>query len=118
MHVTNGLYACVFVCVYVCTRMCACVRVCVGVCACMRVCVRVCVCVCVCVRVCLGGRNRVYTLQEGGSFGRALAHIVITPGWGWLAAVTLLIHLHLLRKHKRDNVHAPSYTQFEPLHAD
>ena len=53
-----------------------------------------------------------------GSFGLTLAHIIVTPSWGWIAAVTLLIYLHVLRKHKKENVHAPSFTQFEPLHDD
>jgi len=62
--------------------------------------------------------DRLYTLQESGSFGLTLAHIIVTPGWGLLAAATILIHLHVLRKHKRENVHAHSFTEFEPLHDD
>ena len=52
------------------------------------------------------------------SFGLTLAQIIVIPSWGWIAAVTLLIYLHVLRKHKRENVDAPSFTQFEPLHGD
>ena len=62
--------------------------------------------------------DRAHTDIKYESFGLGLVHTIVTPSWGWLAAVTLLIHLHVLRKHKRENVHAPSFTQYEPSHAE
>ena len=61
--------------------------------------------------------DRVYTF-ENRSFVLALIHAVVTPSWGWLAAVTLLIHLDILRRHKRENVHSPSFTEYEPSHEE
>ena len=62
--------------------------------------------------------DRIYTVVKNESFDLGLAHTIVTSSWGWLAAVTLLIHLHVLRKHKRENVHAPSFTQYEPSHSE
>jgi len=62
--------------------------------------------------------DRAHTDLKNESFGLGLVHTIVTPSWGWLAAVTLLIHLHVLRKHKKENVHAPSFTEYEPSHAE
>ena len=63
--------------------------------------------------------DRIYTVVvTDESFGLGLAHSIATPSWGWLSAVMLLIYLHVLRKHKIENVHAPSFTQYEPLHEE
>ena len=62
--------------------------------------------------------DRLYTFVENRSFVLALVHAIVTPSWGWLAAVTLLIHLHVLRRHKRENVHSPSFTEYEPSHEE
>jgi len=62
--------------------------------------------------------DRIYTVVKNESFDLGLAHAIVTSSWGWLAAVTLLIHLHVLRKHKRENVHAPSFTEYEPSHSE
>ena len=46
------------------------------------------------------------------------AQSIIDPGWGLLASITMLIHLCVLGKHTRENVHAPSFTECELEHAE
>ena len=62
--------------------------------------------------------DRTHTDVQNESFALGLIHTIVTPSWGWIAAVTLLIHLHVLRRHKRENVHAPSFTEYEPSHEE
>ena len=46
------------------------------------------------------------------------AQSIIDPGWGLLASIAMLIHLCVLGKHERENVHAPSFTECDLPHAE
>ena len=63
--------------------------------------------------------NRTERAITGQSpFGLVYVQSMIEPTWGLLASITMLIHLCVLGKHKRENVHAPSFTECELEHAD
>lgn len=63
--------------------------------------------------------NRIERAVTGQSpFGLIYVQSMIEPTWGLLASITMLIHLCVLGKHKRENVHAPSFTECELEHPD
>ena len=63
--------------------------------------------------------NRTERAITGQSpFGLVYVQSMIEPMWGLLASITMLIHLCVLGKHKRENVHAPSFTECELEHAE
>ena len=63
--------------------------------------------------------NRTERAITGQSpFGLVYVQSMIEPMWGLLASITMLIHLCVIGKHKRENVHAPSFTEFDLPHAE
>ena len=63
--------------------------------------------------------NRTERAITGQSpFGLVYVQSMIEPMWGLLASITMLIHLCVLGKHTRENVHAPSFTECELEHAE
>ena len=63
--------------------------------------------------------NRTERAITGQSpFGLLYVQAMIDPSWGLLASITLSIHLCVLGKHRKENVHAPSFTECQLEHAE
>jgi len=63
--------------------------------------------------------NRTERAITGQSpFGLLYVQAMIDPSWGLLASITLSIHLCVLGKHRKENVHAPSFTESLLEHAE
>jgi len=60
--------------------------------------------------------DRLQTAVQSRLFALGLAQAIASPTLGMIASTTLLIHLQVLRKHRRENVHAPSFTECEVSH--
>ena len=63
--------------------------------------------------------NRTERAITGQSpLGLLYVQAMIDPSWGLLASITLSIHLCVLGKHRKENVHAPSFTECQLEHAE